>query len=146
MIIYLGSFYIFLGVILLLIPLIYIEVGRPKDFLKAGLNLIVGIVLIIKNRIFDNLNSVIYLLITLLVVFYLIEIFSYRWNLLTDKEKIKLKTVVEFKNNITKLIEAFYLGINKLKNLLTFLKFEKKIEIINKKKWVRSNKNDKIKS
>lgn len=140
LIIYIGSFYILLGLVFLLIPLVYIEVGRPKDFVKASLNLIIGIFLIIKNKIFDNLNSVIYLLITLVVIFYILEIFSNRWNQLTDKEKIKLTTLGEFKKNISKLIEAFFVGINKLKNSLTFLKFEKKNEITNKKNWVRSEK------
>ena len=49
-IIYLGSFYIILGSIFLLIPLIYLEFGRPKDFIRAGLNLFIGVFLITKTE------------------------------------------------------------------------------------------------
>ena len=39
LIIYLGSFYIFVGTVFLFVPLIYLELGREKDLLKAFLNL-----------------------------------------------------------------------------------------------------------
>ena len=144
LIIYVGSFYILLGIIFLLIPLIYIEVGRPKDFFKAALNLIIGVILIIKKRVFENSYSAVYLLITLLFVFYLVEIFSIRWNQLTDKEKNKLTTLVEFKKNLFKISQAFSLGLGDFKNTLNLFKFDRKDEKTNKKKWVRNHKNDNI--
>ena len=146
MIIYFGYFYIFLGIIFLLIPLVYLELGRPKDLIKAGLNLIIGIFLIIKNRVFDNVYPAIYLLITLLIVFYVVEIFSYRWNQLTDKEKVKLTTLIEFKNNLSKILEAINLWFSNFKNFINFFGFNRNNENINKKKWVRNDKNDNIKS
>ncbi len=146
MIIYFGYFYIFLGIIFLLIPLVYLELGRPKDLIKAGLNLIIGIFLIIKNRVFDNVYPAIYLLITLLIVFYVVEIFSYRWNQLTDKEKVKLTTLIEFKNNLSKILEAINLWFSNFKNFTNFFGFNRNNENINKKKWVRNDKNDNIKS
>ena len=134
LIIYLGYFYVFLGTLFIVIPLIYIELGRPKDFIKAGLNLIFGIILIFKNKIFENSYPLIYFLLTFLIIFYLVEIFTYRWNQLTDKEKIKLTTVVELKNNLSKISEAFSLVISNLVDSLNFLKFDKKNENFNKKK------------
>ena len=142
MIIYLGSFYILLGSVFLLIPLIYLEVGRPKDLIKAALNLIIGIVLIIKNKFFEDFSFAIFFAITLLIIFYLIEIFSYRWNQLTDKEKNKITTLIELKKNLSKILEAFALGV---KNFVNFFDFDKSNENINKKKWVRNDKNDNIK-
>ena len=134
LIIYLGYFYVFLGTLFIVIPLIYIELGRPKDFIKAGLNLIFGIILIFKNKIFENSYPLIYFLLTFLIIFYLVEIFTYRWNQLTDKEKIKLTTVVELKNNLSKISDAFSLLISNLLDSLNFLKFDKKNENFNKKK------------
>ena len=142
--IYLGYFYIFLGSIFLLIPLIYLEVGRPKDLIKAALNLLIGVTLIIKNRVFENSSFLIFSLITVLVIFYVAEIFLYRWNQLTDKEKNKLKTLVEFRNNLSKIIKAITLGFKNFRNSLNFFKFENNKENIVKKKWVRNDKNDKI--
>ena len=144
MIIYLGIVYIIFGTLILLLPLIYIEFGRPKDLLKAGLNLIVGMSLIIKYKVFDNLDSIILLLITILITFFSVEIFSIRWNQLTDKEKKRLKTFTEFKKNITKFFKAILLGISHFLNLLNIFKFDKDNENITKKKWVRNEKNDNI--
>jgi len=36
---YLGTFYILVGAIYLTVPLIYLELGKPKDLIKAFLNL-----------------------------------------------------------------------------------------------------------
>ena len=144
MLIYLGSFYIFFGIIFLFIPLIYIELGRPKDFLKAGLNLIIGMILILKNKVFDNLYSLVLFLITMLISYYMVEIFSVRWNQLTDSEKNKLKSTEEFKKNVIKLLEAISLLLRNFLNLINIFKFDKNHENLINKKWVRNNKNAKI--
>ena len=142
--IYIGYFYIFLGAIFLLIPLIYLEVGRPKDLIKAGLNLLIGVTLIVKNRVFENSSLFICSLLTVLMIFYVYEIFLSRWNQLTDKEKNKLKTIVELRMNLSKILKAINLGLKNFRNSLNFLKFENNKENIGKKKWVRNDKNDKI--
>ena len=144
MVIYIGSFYLFLGSLFLLVPLTYLELGRPKDLVKAFLNLLIGFILISKNKDFNNISFAILLLITILVVFYLVEIFSFRWNQLTENEKNKITTYLEFKNNLLKIKEAFNLGFIKFKNPLNFFKIKENNENINQKKWVRNDKNDKI--
>ena len=90
MVVYLSFLYLILGLIFLLIPLVYIELGRPRDLLKAALNLVVGMFLLVKGNVFDSLYSSILIFITILFIFYLIEIFSIRWNQLTNQEKNKL--------------------------------------------------------
>ena len=145
LIIYIGYFYIFLGSIFLLVPLIYLEIGRPKDLIKASLNLLIGITLIIKNKVFDNASIAIYLLLTILIVLYVLETFSSRWNQLTDKEKNKLTTLIELKKNFLKLSEAINLGVSNFNNHLNIFKYDNNNENISKKKWVRKDKNDNIK-
>ena len=61
-------------------PLIYIELGRPRDFIKGGLNLVIGMLLIYKQNSFNTLNYLIFTVITTLLTFYIVEIFSIRWN------------------------------------------------------------------
>jgi len=122
-------------------PLIYIELGRPRDLIKAGLNLIIGMFLLVKNKFFDNFYSFILIGITILVTFYLIEIFSIRWNQLTNQEKENLKTVVEFKKNLSKLAQALYLAGKNFLNLNKILKIDKNNENLIKKKWVRNDEN-----
>ena len=145
MIVYLGSFYILIGALFLIVPLIYLELGRPKDLIKAFLNLLVGFVLIIKNKTIDESFFVIFLLLTVLVIFYLIEIFLFRWNQLTDKEKNKLTTFVEFKNNFSKILEAINLGVRNFAKPLNLFNFGSKNQNTSPRKWVRNDKNDNIK-
>jgi len=84
---YLGSFYILVGTIFLTVPIIYLELGKPKDLIRAFLNLLIGLILIIKNKTLDESSFVIFLFLTVLVIFYLLELFLSRWYQLTDIEK-----------------------------------------------------------
>ena len=146
LIVYLGTIYFVIGTLFLLVPLIYLELGRPKDFIKAFLNLLIGLILIIKNKNIDESFLVIPLLLTtVLVVLYFLEIFLSRWNQLTDKEKNKLVTFLELKNNLSKLLQAINLGLKNFTKSLDFFNFLSNNEKINPKKWVRNDKNDKIK-
>ena len=146
LIVYLGVLYIVIGTLFLLVPLVYLELGRPKDLIKAFLNLLIGFTLIIKNKIVDESFFVTSLLLTtVLIVLYVIELFLSRWNQLTDKEKTKLKTFLEFKNNLLKLLQAINLGVKNFKKPLDFFNFKGNNEKNSPKKWVRNDKNDNIK-
>ena len=145
LIVYLGIFYILIGTIFLSVPIIYLELGKPKDLIKAFLNLLIGLILIIKNKTIDESFFVIFLLLTVIVIFYLFELFLSRWYQLTDNEKEKITTFLEFKNNLSKILEAIKLGIaNFIKplNLFNFASINKNTK---QKKWVRNDKNDNIK-
>ena len=146
LIVYLGFFYILIGTIFLSVPIIYLELGRPKDLIKAFLNLSIGFILIIKNSTINQSLFVIFLLITVLVFMYLVELFLFRWNQLTDKERNKLSTFLEFKNNLSKILEAIILGVRNLTKPLNFFNFNSNNEKIKPKKWVRNDKNDNIKT
>ena len=143
---YLGSFYIVIGTIFLFVPLIYLELGRPKDLINAFLNLSIGFILIIKNSTISKSLFVIFLLITVLVFMYLVELFLFRWNQLTDKEQNKITTFLEFKNNLSKILEAINLGFKNFTKPLNFFNFDSNNEKIKLKKWVRNDKNDNIKN
>ncbi len=144
MVIYLSFLYLFFGLIFLLIPLLYIELGRPRDLIKAGLNLVIAMFLFFKNYVFDSLYSSILIFITLLFTFYLIEIFSIRWNQLTNQEKNKLKTLLQLKKNLSKLMDAISLARKDFLNPNSIFKFRRNNENLNKKKWVRNGENDNI--
>ena len=144
MVIYLSYLYLLFGIIFLLIPLTYIELSRPRDLIKAGLNLVIWMFLLIKNNVFDNSYSLILIFITILFIFYLVEILSIRWNQLTNKEKNKLITLAELKKNVSKILEAIFLARNDFFNSINILKFGRNDENLNKKKWVRNAENDNI--
>ena len=143
--VYLGIFYLLIGSIFLLVPLLYLELGRPKDLIQASLNLSIGFILIIKNQIIDESLFVIFILLTFLAVIYLIELFFSRWNQLTDKEKNKLTTFLEFKKNLSKILEAINLGVRNFAKPLNLFNFGSNNQNTSPKKWVRNDKNDNIK-
>ena len=145
LIIYLGYLYVLIGTIFLFVPLIYLELGRPKDLIKSFLNLLVGFILIIKNKTIDETLFVIFLLLTILVLLYLVELFLSRWNQLTDKEKNKLTTFLEFKINFLKILEAINLGVSDFSKPFNFFNFDRNNKKINAKKWERNDKSDNIK-
>ena len=123
LVVYLGYFYIAIGTIFLFVPIIYIELGRPKDLIKAFLNLLIGFILIIKNKTIEELFFVILLLLTVLVVFYLVELFLYRWYQLSNIEKKKITTFLELKRNLSKILEAINLGVGNFAKSLNFFNF-----------------------
>ena len=145
MIFYLGSFYIVVGSVFLLVPLIYLELGRPKDLIKSCLNLLIGFILIIKSKTVDESFFLIFLLFTVLIVLYLLDLFSSRWNQLTDKEKNKLTTFSEFKNNFSKILEAINLAVKNFSKPFSLFNFGSNNQNNSSKKWVRNDKNDNIK-
>ena len=145
LIFYLGIFYIVIGTIFLFVPIIYLELGKPKDLIKAFLNLSIGFILIIKNKTLDVSSFVIFLFLTGLVTFYLVELFLSRWHQLTDNEKKKLTTFLEFKNNFSKILEAINLGFGDFKKPSNFFNFGSNNKDKTPKKWVRNGRNDNIK-
>ncbi len=144
LIVYLGTFFIVIWTIFLFVPIFYLELGRPKDLIKAFLNLLLGFILIIKNKAIDTSFFVIFLLLTILIVLYLVELFLSRWNQLTDKEKKKLTTFMEFKHNLSKILEAINLGVSNFTKPLNSFKFDSNNQKTISKKWVRNDKNDNI--
>ena len=145
LIFYLGFFYIVIGTIFLFVPIIYLELGRPKDLIKAFLNLLIGLILIIKNKIIDDSFFAIFLFLTVLVIFYLVELFLSRWHQLTDNEKKKLSTFLEFRNNFSKISEAINLGFGNFMKPSNLFNFSINSKNTTTKKWERNNKNDNIK-
>ena len=145
LIFYLGIFYIVIGTIFLSVLIIYLELGKPKDLIKAFLNLLIGLVLIIKNKTIDESFFVIFLFLTVLVIFYLVELSLSRWYQLTDNEKERLTTFLEFKKNFLKILESINLGFGDFTKSSNFFNFGTNNKNTTQKKWVRNDKNDNIK-
>ena len=118
----------------MLTALLFIELGRPKDLIKAGLLILLGIFLIIYKNIFTIKISLIVSLNALLIIFYFIENFSYRWNQLLDKEKFVIKSLSGLNKNFSEIFKIISL---ELKNLpfMNIKNIFKDTSI--KKKWVR---------
>ena len=140
LIVFVGIIYLFIGCITLLTALLFIELGRPKDLIQAGLLILLGIFLIIYKYIFSFKVSLILTLNAASIFFYFFENFSYRWNQLLEKEKFDIKSLSVWKKNFSIIYKSFSVD---LKNLF----FTNKIKDLFKnnsiqKKWIRKQDNN----
>ena len=135
-----GTFYLIIGFLSLTIPLVFIKLGRPRDLIKSGLIILLGVFLIIYQNIFNLSATTIQTLYAILIGLYVYENFSYRWNQLLDKEKFEIKSLNGFINNFSAITDIIKDGV---KNLFS-KKVQKSISKNNstKKKWVRGNGNN----
>ena len=135
-----GVLYIFIGFVSIITALLFIELGRPKDLVKSGLLILLGTYMMIYKNIFTFKISFVLTLNATLIAFYFIENFSYRWNLLLEKEKIDIQSLSGLKEKfsiIYKIISVDFKNLflkNKFKNIF------KNTSI--KKKWVRKQDNN----
>ena len=139
LLVFFGIIYLVFGSISLIISLLFIELGRPKDLIKGGFLILLGIFLIIYKNIFSFKIAFILSLNALLICIYFIENFLYRWNQLLDKEKLDIKSLSALKRNSSIIYNIVSFDIkniflnNKIQNLF------KNTSI--KKKWVRKQDN-----
>ena len=135
-----GYIYLFIGCISLFTALLFIELGRPKDLIQSGLLILLGTFLLIYKNIFNFKVSLILSLNTILIIFYFIENFSYRWNQLLDKEKFDIKSLSGFKRNFSIIYRIIRID---LKNIFLNNKIENLFKNTSiKKKWVRKQDNN----
>ena len=140
LIIFIGFLYLFIGCISLFTALLFIELGRPKDLIQSGLLILLGTFIFIYKSVFNFKVSLILSLNAILIVFYFLENFLYRWNQLLDKEKFDIKSLSGFQRNFSIIYNIIKLDLkniflnNNMGNLF------KNTSI--KKKWVRKQDNN----
>ena len=137
---FLGASYSFVGILFLLIPILILELGRPKDFIRAGLFLVLGVYLLTKKSAFQNSLILFLILNTLLLGILVFDISLNRWNQLSETEKEKLKTFSELKKNLSKFFVALNIAKSKIFNFKMFDFKNNKVT----KKWVRSEESARI--
>jgi len=140
LVLFIGFLYLLIGFISLITALLFIELGRPKDLIQSGLLILLGTFLIIYRDIFYLKVSLILFLNAILISFYFIENFLYRWNQLLDKEKFDIKSLSGFKKNFAVIYKIISLD---LKNIFLNNKIKDVFKrTSNKKKWVRKQDNN----
>ena len=143
--IFLGVLNIALGFIFLLIPIIFIELGRSKDLIKSFLLLILGISLVISPNSFRSQNLLILIITSLIITFLVFEIFKNRWEQLSEKEKTEFRSFSSINSKLLVFFNALKLTFEKI--YLNIFKVKLFGNNKTSKKWVRSenhNKNDNV--
>ena len=140
--IFIGVLYLFIGCISLFTALLFIELGRPKDLIQSGLLILLGLYLIIYKNIFTFNISLIFTLNAVLISFYFIENFSYRWNQLLEKEKFDIKSFTGLKKNFSIIYKIISFDLKNIFSNNKVINIFKNTSI--KKKWVRKQDNNNL--
>ena len=130
-----GYLFLFFGFLILALPLMLVELSRPRDWLTGGLFLFLGLFLLVEN---DLLRGSINLLVISMAILYgkmILEIIQTRWYQLSAEEKKRIGSIQRWFESFKQLGQSFAsLGtcsLNFFKGLIA--KSEKPLK---DKKWV----------
>ena len=139
-----GYFFLFVGLLILALPLMLVELSRPRDWLMGGLFLFLGLFLHVENEI---LRGSINLLVISMVILYgkmILEIFQNRWYQLGTEEKKRVGSFQRWFESFRQLGQSFALlgagFFNFFKGFTT--KSEKPLK---EKKWVHPKLQEEVK-
>ena len=139
---FLGCFYGITGLTILLLPLLFRELSRPRDSVWGGLIIIFGLILIVDNDRFVGAPKFAEIVGLLVFIRFFVELSQHRLQLLTLEEKTNLKSIDRFNRSFQQSFVAF----KKLGTIsLEFIKAFQPQGKDKQKKWVRPEKpsNDK---
>ena len=139
-----GYLFLLVGLLILALPLILVELSRPKDWIMSGLFLFLGLFLQVEKEI---LRGSINLLVISMAILYgkmILEIFQNRWNQLAPEEKKGIGSFQRWFQSFKQLGQVLAsLGhgfINLFIGLIT--QAEKPLK---EKKWVHPELNEEVK-
>ena len=139
-----GYIFFFVGFLILALPVILVELSKPKDWLMGGLFLFLGLFLQVENEI---LRGSINLLVISMAILYgkmILEIFQTRWYQLGTEEKKNIGSFHRWLESLKQLGQIFASIVSSCSNFFVKLIsiFEKPV---NEKKWVHPKLKQEVK-
>ncbi len=139
-----GYLFLFVGLLILALPLMLVEVSRPRDWVMSGLFLFLGLFLLVEN---DLLRGSINLLVISMEILYgkmILEIFQTRWYQLSSEEKKRIGSFQRWFESFKQLGQSFALLGNGFLNFFKSFTTQSK-KPIKEKKWVHPELTEEIK-
>ena len=102
-----GYLFLCVGLLILALPLILVELSRPRDWLSGGLFLFLGLFLLVEN---DLLGGSINLLVISMEILYgkmILEIIETRWYQLSAEEKKRIGSFERWIESFKQLGQIF---------------------------------------
>ena len=138
-----GYLFLFVGLLILALPLILVELSRPKDWLMGGLFLFLGLFLQVEQEI---LRGSINLLVISMAILYgkmILEIIQIRWFQLSSEEKKRIGSFQRWFESFQQLAQSFaLLGKGFLNFFTSFTSRSEKS--LKEKKWVHPELKDEV--
>ena len=140
-----GYLFLLFGALILSLPLILIELSRPRDWLMGGLLLFSGLYLLVER---DLLRGSINLLVISLIVLFgkmCLEIFQNRWFQLSSEEIKRIGSFERWFESYKQLGQSFTSLRNSLINFFTSMTNQSE-KSQREKKWVHPELKDELKT
>ena len=130
-----GYLFLCVGFFLLALPLILVELSRPRDWLIGGLFLFLGLFLLVENDLLKGSINLLVIAMTILYGIMILEIIKTRWYQLSLKEKQRIGSFERWLESFKQLGQIFALLVNGLFNFFKSL-FMKSDKPSSEKKWI----------
>ena len=130
-----GYLFLFVGLLILVIPLILVELSRPRDWLIGGLFLFLGLFLLVENDLLRGSINLFVISISILFGIMMLEIIQTRWNQLSFEEKKRIGSFERWFESFKQLGQIFALLGNGFLNFLTNFRTQSE-KPLNEKKWI----------
>ena len=139
-----GYLFIIVGLLILALPLILVELSRPRDWLIGGLLLFLGLILIVENDLFRGSISLFVLSIAILFGIMMSEIIQIRWYQLSLEEKKRIGSFDRWLESFKQLGQIFAVILKGFLNFFKSISFQSQ-KPLSEKKWVRSESKEETK-
>ena len=139
-----GCLFLLIGALILSLPLILVELSRPRDWLMGGLFLFSGLYFLVESDLLRG--SINFLVISLVILFgkMCLEIFQNRWFQLSSEEIKRLGSFERWSESYKQLGQSFALLANFLINFFTSMTSQSE-KAQREKKWVHQKLKDELK-
>ena len=139
-----GYLFLFVGLLILALPLMLVELSRPRDWMMGGLFLFLGLFLLVENDLFRGSINLLVISMAILYGKMILEIVQTRWNQLSSEEQKRIRSFQRWLESIKQLAQSFALLGNGFLNL--FMGFITKSEKpLTEKKWVHPELKEEVK-
>ena len=107
-----GYLFLFVGLLILALPLMLVELSRPRDWLMGGLFLFLGLFLQVENEILRGSTNLLVISMAILYGKMMLEIFQTRWYQLSSEEKKRIGSFNRWFESFKQLGQSFALLVN----------------------------------
>jgi len=139
-----GYLFLFVGLLILALPLMLVELSRPRDWLMGGLFLFLGLFLLVEN---DLLRGSINLFVISMAILYgkmILEIIQIRWYQLSPEEKKRIGSFKRWFESFKQLGQIFASLSNGFLNFVRSLTTQSE-KSPKDKKWVHPELKEEVK-
>ena len=139
-----GYLFVSIGLLILVLPLILVELSRPRDWLIGGLFLFLGLFLLVENDLFRDSFNLFVVSMAILYGKMILEISQTRWYQLTSEEKNRIRSFQRWFESFQQLGQSFVFIGKSFLNFCTGLVTKEK-KPLREKKWVHPELKEKVK-